>query len=379
MSFSYGRMTFSVQGNNLSRFISRCARDGIKLADVTYSRSGKFPSVIVTVPLHSAKPLLSVARECRMRVRTVRRSGLFTFFGRIKKRPVLAAGAFLACAALFIISHFIWVIDVQGAYSIPRERIYDLLTDAGIHAVMPRDKEYINGQMALFHAKDMRIAHASALVEGVKLTVTISEAVPNGAQTAEHNVLYAKCDGVIEEVLTYSGKALVKKGDVVHRGDILITGDLSTEDKEIHVPASGKVTAKIGHTFFGTAPERLPAKVRSGKSRRVIEVRIFGHKIIKPFFDEYEAEYDGKSVHTGILLPVTFRSATMYELTDGYAKAKLSEQKETAEDAAYASMLRSLDKSARIISKNTVFEKASDGTVTAELNVVTVEQIVLLD
>lgn len=376
MSNIYGLVTFEVCGTNISRFISRCACRGIRLHTVCGVTGREKPSVVVSADARDAKSVMLIARECSLRVRSIKRRGLPFIIRAALGRYVLLFGGILAVCATFVLSQFIWVIEIKGTDGIPEERIYELLSDAGIHVAMPKDRFFINEVIHGIHAEDERIAHISAGISGVKMTVTVQEAVtPAPKDEGEYGALYADADGVIEEILCYSGHACVKKGDVVHKGDVLITGDISTESREIRVAAKGKVTAKVGYVFIGTAEERLPAKVRSGKSRELCEIEFFGKRLVKGVYDDYEKEYSDETEKTDTLIPLTLRRVTEFELTDGYRRATDDEQKNAARERAQASMQRGLDKDARVLSKETAYERDESGKMTAIISIIALREI----
>lgn len=377
MSIS-GSVVFEISGRNISRFVSRCARDGIRLRSVRTIHGSKMPSVSVCTDTEFAKPLLKVAGDCRLRVHIKKRKGVLFFIKKHRRRKVLMVCWLLPVIMLTILSRFVWFIDVQGLNVLTPEKAKEVLEDVGIRRFMPIDREKINRMSRELSKHETGIAGAVISVDGVKMTVNIREAVnPKDETDSDFSNIYARCDGVIQEILTYSGTAVVKEGDIVKSGDLLISGDISTEDKVIRIKADGKVKAHVAHTFYGQAGPALPAKVRSGKTETRTRLEFFGFGLQKSSFTEYEMQYNSQvySDALSVLFPIRCASVTLYELADGYEDAEYDELLRTATEKAQDNMLHGLPKTAVIVSKTTTTQTMPSGEVCVILSVITEEEI----
>ena len=371
-----GTVEFEVSGRNVSRLCSRCHREGIALHSVYYVNNKKAPTARIVVDVKDAKDFLRLVGSCGLHVKTKKRSGVLFIFKKAMRRPVLLLGAVFGAIALFVMSQFVWVIEYDGIYRIDKAEMAVLAEKTGFYISMPRNKADINEKAHTLSGMGGDIAKATAHLYGVRLVITVTETEKASfSQDDEVQNIYAKKAGVCEQVLVYSGKALVKKGDIIQKGDLLITGDLSTEEKTIHTEAKGKVLAKVGYTFYGEAGEMLPAVVRSGKSKDVLQISLFGHNFMKSPYKNYETEITGEEYATDSLFPIKIKAVKVYELTDGYKKATETERKVYALQAAYEKMLAGIDKDAVIISKRTTYDTDEKGNVIAVISVVTLENV----
>jgi len=91
-------------------------------------------------------------------------------------------------------------------------------------------------------------------------------------------------DGIIEEILILDGQAAVEKGDVVAKGDVLISGivipqpspyDFSEVEKELTpylVRARGIVKARVWYEGYGECKLREEKTIFTGRERRTIHL-----------------------------------------------------------------------------------------------------------
>ncbi len=374
------KVVFRVSGRNIARFISRCAKSGIKLESVSYIPHEALPAADVCISVKYAKKLCETASACNLKINTKKRTGIGFFLYKNRSRRILGFGLMLAVIVITIISHFIMEIEIVGNNRLTDADMSELLEKVGVHMFMKADKAVLNEKAAMLESLSPDIARASITVKGIKATVKIQETLDAPAPTHDNSFrnLYARCDGVIVSVLAYTGRATVKAGDIVKKGDILISGDLSTENAEVHVHARGRVFANVGHSFCASAGPYITKPVRSGKHVRRSVVDLFGFKFIDSPYLDYELVLSDSTQNTNFI-PLSYTEAEVYELVNGKVKASDDELFTAAEQTAYAAMTRSLDKDATVISKSTTRAKNSDGSVTVTINVVTSEDIILYD
>lgn len=376
-----GQVTFEIIGTNTSRFISKCALAGIKLLSVKNGDSTKHHSIIITSAASNAKEICSIARLCHLRIHIKNKKGLPFFLFRNRYRVVLMLGWIVFAAAIVFLSKFIFFIEIDGCYRTEEAEIRELLTKVGIERFSIFDDEKIPQKARRIAAMHDDIAKVTITVEGVKMLVTVQETELTKAPDNDNSFrnLYAKCDGVITKVLTYTGKAQVKEGDHVKKGDILISGDLSVEDNEILVHARGKITAQVAYSFTGSAGPQITDMIRSGNTHEANAVYVFGKEFIDTEYEHYETEYIKSSAMCRSIIPIVYRVVRLHELTEGKRIADYDELYTIAEKAAYDKMTNELNKNAKIISKTTITDVGENGEVRVIISVVTEEDIVFYE
>ena len=195
--------------------------------------------------------------------------------------PVLLS-SLLSVALFFFLSHLVWDVRVEGAEGVAPEEIRSSLAEAGLRvgAIWDGiDPEAVEIELL---SGDPRIAWVQINRKGTVAYVLVREKarVPN-TEVPEPlcSNIVADFDGVVEEITVKSGEAAVKAGDVVKRGDILISGVVETEAGSYFTGAEGSVRASVvGKLEVGVDREEQ-SEVMSRERMASLSLRIFGIKI----------------------------------------------------------------------------------------------------
>ena len=107
-------------------------------------------------------------------------------------------------------------------------------------------------------------------INGVKLTIEIRESdIPPEKidKTYPCNII-AKKRGVILKIIAKNGEAVAKKGKIVEKGEILISGVMknSFEDSPYLVHAEGEVLARTRYTSIIEEPIVKTDKIETGRT-----------------------------------------------------------------------------------------------------------------
>jgi len=195
---------------------------------------------------------------------------------RIECKAGIAIGALFSVIIAVLLSLLVWDVRVEGNVSIPDSEIIRMLEEEGF------------GVGTLWHRADRSDIENGVLKEngniswinvnrrGTVAYVRVAES-ENGAEGGEaekggYANIVATRDCIIEEITVTRGTALVKRGDVVREGEILIEGLLPEESGGGFCYAEGTVT--------GRATESLGVNVeRSFTEMTVKKERLFGFSL----------------------------------------------------------------------------------------------------
>ena len=201
--------------------------------------------------------------------------GVLGFILRNKSRY----GTFLAIIlvlTLFLITRtLVWDIRIDGNEVLAETQIEDALAEVGftVGASWRRmDKSLAESSLLASHPE---IAWISLNRRGTVAYVELIES-ENVGKKEEIYPLYSNViadrDGVIEEITVSSGEAVVKVGDVVRAGDVLISGVIESSSGVILTRAVGEVRARCA-TDIGVEIER-EATVKEPIKRRLAHARV---------------------------------------------------------------------------------------------------------
>lgn len=262
-----GYVVIRAAGDDLSAFLNQAARAGIELKQVR--RPG--PHVMVAhVAAAQYGRLRRPARRAGVRVRVVRRRGLPFFVRRLARRPGLLAGLVVAGAIVAVLSSRIWAVEVRGVPAPQAEQVKGALAQLGVRpgaarsAIDPgRVKQELVEAVPELAWADVRLLGSLARVEvRARRDEHRRELAPGD--------MVAALDGLVVQVVPAAGWPAVRPGDVVRRGQVLISGrpPLSARPDVRPVRAAGVVYARVWAEGFAETGLELQLARPSGRKAR---------------------------------------------------------------------------------------------------------------
>lgn len=233
MKFSFVNLFFScfegekfhyivikINENHIYRFINSTGK--IKLRDI-HSKDG---ITEITVNYKDKNKVLDIAEKMGIKILDIKEKGTYTYITRL---PVVKSVTFILAVftlLLIINSHFIWNIDVEGNYSYTSTQIMRFLNKMDVKEGMRKNRINSDEIEKEIRRKYNDISWVCAEVKGTNLIVHIKENYITEISVKEDKPydLIANRDCTIKSILVRKGKGVVKAGDKVKKGDVLISG-----------------------------------------------------------------------------------------------------------------------------------------------------------
>ncbi|MBR3788620.1 MAG: sporulation protein YqfD [Clostridia bacterium] len=237
-----GFVEFEAKGGFPERFLNLCTVNGITLWQV--QNDGVKVKACTSVKAY--KNIKKSARNSGMKVKIVRKRGLPFFIKNNRARAGVLVGLSLVVFFLALSSCMLWNIEVIGNEKIKSEVLMESLSNNGVRIGVFKSKiDTIAIQNELLDEyKDL--SWASINIFGTKAVLEVKEnsEKPKMADDKIPMNIIAKKDGQIVLVEAHKGTNVVKEGDVVVKGDLLISGvTLNGDGSEKTIHATGKVFA----------------------------------------------------------------------------------------------------------------------------------------
>ena len=195
--------------------------------------------------------------------------------------------------AVGFLSRFVLVVEVTGNERVPTAVILSQLQRAGVRpgAYGPAIREREAASNALLGLPEL--SYLAVNIYGTRAEIIVRE-VEKAPELLEEDVpadIVAAADGIIEDIQTDAGRAMFQDGDVVAKGETLISGVLDLKEPEggtvdlgsLVVHAAGNVTARTWRTLEETIPLTSRVKEYTGE-----ESRSWGLKILWFDLDFFE-------------------------------------------------------------------------------------------
>jgi len=268
-----GFISLRLRGNAQEKIINMALARGIYIWDI--KRRDDY--IYLKVRTSGYEAFKTIADEQHFELDVLKREGLPFYKKIMKRRMGLFGGAVIFILALYLMSSFVWFVQVSGNDKVDRNRILMTAARYGIYTGAAKwNFSRIEVEEAML--RDLsEIAYIQCDIRGVKVNIRVVEKIrPDLNITGPCHIVAAR-DGVIEEVLVLDGQANVKAGDVVAKGDILISGIVfppvlqETEGVPLpstepyHVRARGKVKARTWYEGYGECSRKTEEKVLTKK------------------------------------------------------------------------------------------------------------------
>lgn len=315
--FLKGYVIIRAEGFFIERFINICIRRDIALKKI--KRTGE-NTISAELSFSDFKKIRPVARKARVKIKILKKCGLPNLKKRYKKRYAFFIGAFLFVLFFAVSSRFIWTVEINGADTLSKALILDVLKTEGVYTgalkcKMSEPREIKDSLMRSFN----NISWAWAYVEGSKIRIEINEGTlpPMIVDNSLPCDIIAMRDGLIEKMTVTTGESRVEKGTAVMAGDLLIAGTLTKKDgsflKTVH--ASGEVFARTWHEKTGTYTLTNHHRIPTGRTKACYTLDLFSKTINLGSFKNTYKDYDtykkkheakiGKKYYLGLGLTVT--------------------------------------------------------------------------
>ncbi len=315
--FIFGYIRFTARGGFPERFLNLCRLNKIILWNLK-SNNG---IISACTDCAGYKRIRSVARKSGMKVRIKRKHGLPFFLNNHKRRVGIVAGMFLSAAVLLILSTRIWSIDVIGNVTVPSEKIIGTFEELGVKKGVSGAKIDIKSTEFTALQKLKELSWLNINISGSKALIEVREAVESPDITEDNapSDIVAARDGIITIIRPFNGTAEQKIGDIVVRGDLLISGIEENGDKTVSFcKADGYVVARTNRSMEYSQPEKVKIR-RAVKTKKRYILNFLSFDIPLGRINK-ENSYFEKSeiVIKGVTLPfgITECTETVYEETE---------------------------------------------------------------
>ena len=282
------------EGLNVGRLLTLLGKSNITLYKV--ERVGK--RCVISVAATHAKHTIALLQERCYNIIGIKYFGMTAAAKFVKKRIVLPIFCLLLVAVLVLASQFCFKIVISGDFD--TQLVQEALTEAGVTIGCNMSKLNVD-VLENTLANKMNAMYAVVTRSGSVLYVNVvarKQIDPPIDMTKSRNIVATR-SGVVTAVLCEQGNALVKVGDTVNAGDVLIEGKRIYNDGTFDsVYALGRVTLQITATGFAEYTGFKSETVETGNTFTSTGVVLFGKEYSKACpFEQYTLEKTSKYIY----------------------------------------------------------------------------------
>lgn len=325
-----------VSGLSAEKLLNAAREKGIVLRKISRQKNR---SLLVLLPCGQEAAFRALAEEKGFALDGRQAMGLPHLALWMKKRRGLLLGAALAAGMLLWSLGYVWQVRVENAGPYEAE-VKAFLEELNVRPGRRRSEISLLKLREKLEWRLPQVKWVRTEWQGVSLFVRLEQGVPppETAVLTGHADVVAAEDGVIKRLTAFAGTPVVKEGDFVRAGQVLIRGEEKGKQGEaVRVKAQGEASARV----WVTARVRLPLTgLASASTGRASDRRV----ICTPFFSWSAKETPDYLTSDIEKTPVILGGAWMpvWAVREDYREVFLTkternaeEVKEEAEKAAY--------------------------------------------
>ena len=315
MSVVSNQVRCLVTGEETLRFVNLCRNNGIELRHLIRKEN----AIQMEIDAKSFKKLRPLVRKTHVKIHILDRQGPAFFFYRHKRRWWFLLGMMVFAGMIYILSLFVWQIDIDGNRKYTDALILQALAKMDVKTGCRKseiDLPKIEEELRIMYNE---ITWVSASIAGTKLQIELREGdlkisgSSGGGQTGnvkrvenrENNPktqngesetdlpanLVADEDAIITNLVVRRGTVAVRYGDEVNKGDVLIEGKvyIYNEDETLkkvdYLTAEGDVFGKYQELYEKHYQRKHEVRSYTGKNYRELGVAIVGKSFCLPVWE----------------------------------------------------------------------------------------------
>lgn len=315
MSVVSNQVRCLVTGEETLRFVNLCRNNGIELRHLVRREN----AIQMEIDAENFKKLRPLVRKTHVKIHILNRHGPAFFFYRHKRRWWFLLGMTVFAGMIYILSLFVWQIDIDGNRKYTDALILQALAQMDVKTGCRKseiDLPKIEEELRIMYNE---ITWVSASIAGTKLQIELREGdlkisgSSGGGQTGnvkrvenrENNPktqngesetdlpanLVADEDAIITNLVVRRGTVAVRYGDEVKKGDVLIEGKvyIYNEDETLkkvdYLTAEGDVFGKYQELYEKHYQRKHEVRSYTGKNYRELGVAIVGKSFCLPVWE----------------------------------------------------------------------------------------------
>ena len=314
-----GYVRIEVEGYYVEKFINICTNRKILIWNLKRKNGVK---LLLNIGIKDFKIISKICKKTNCKVKIVKRRGMPFLLNKYKKRKIFLISLVTIFILIFISSNYIWNIEIKVQDNLEIENIQQDLENIGLKkGILKKNIDTIQIINEIRLKRD-DISWVGIDINGTNVKVNIAKAKesPEIIDNSDCCDIVASKPGEITKIIAQNGTAMVKAGDFVQTGDVLIGGFIDgkyTERRKVH--SLGEVIAKVKYELSEEISFSEEYYQKTGNYEKKYEINIsnFKIKLYKNLskFDLFETENAETNLRIAqnFYLPVSINKIINYE------------------------------------------------------------------
>lgn len=378
-NYIVGYVEIKLEGLKLEGFFDLLKQNHMKASKV---KRISYTEIRATLSYPAYRKLLRVLENERYSVAVIHSHGAKKQLDFFYKRPALWIGIFVCLILLYASTFFVWEVKLLPNDQINEFAIAQQIEDMGVQPFMLKSKVDLKEIKESIVKQNDEVAYCNPYFKGTTLMVELvkAEQPPEMIDDTKPKSLVASKTAVVQKITSLEGRTVVSTGDVVRKGDELISGILVRDEKVVsQVSARGSVLGKVVYTASEKKQNISMEQVRTGQVEEVYYLQIGGVKTKIRGEVTMEEPYEvvtsiEQKMGENTPMPMYLVKEQYYKTQETQKVADEAQLKVELEEKAFLKAQKKVPESAQILNMDS--EVVLDGdTMEVKVTIYTLEEI----
>ncbi len=322
LKYILGYVRITVEGYYIERFINICTTSKILIWNLKREKGVK---LYLNIGIKDFYKAIKVAKKLKCKVKIIRKRGIPFLINKYKKRKIFFIALITIAILIGISTNYVWNINIEVEENLEIQNIERDIKEAGLEVGMLKNKVNVQDIVNKIRLKRSDISWMGIELKGTNAIVKIvkSKEAPEIIDEKDYSNIVSDKSGIVTKIIAQNGTALVKVGDEVKEGQILIQGVMEgkyTGTRFVH--SLGEIEAIVKYNKTKKIPLKTTEKVTTGKKETKFKIKInnfqinFYKTLSKfKFYDTIEIEKKFK-IFSNLYLPISFIKITNQEIKE---------------------------------------------------------------
>ncbi len=307
--------------------------------------------------------------EDNYKIELLSKKGSAYVFARLAKRYTLVLGMLLAIIALFVFSKRVMIVKVYGSDD---KQIYDTVKNSGVVAWHSAAKTSLQAATDSIMQID-GVIWTNIEIKGIYANVFVQQEKQE-SQLIASGPIVAKSDGVIKNLIVYSGTPMVKNGDTVFAGQVLVENYEMRGEEKVEVKAQAKALTQTWYFQTETIPLTEQKNVFTGQKKVKTEINLFGKSFVFEQGEPFENAIEDKKEIFSSFLPIKITKSNLREVKKQVVKTDAKALARQAEIDLGKKLMQQLPQEAKVMDKS-IEVVAGDDCITVSVCFLVLEDV----
>lgn len=290
---------FRVEGINFERLINNLKREEVEIRNLKILSNKK---IEISIKVSSLQKFFAITNNLCYNVIKIRDKGRMLWLYRLILNPFLVVGITLFSLILALSNDLVLGVSYLGNGNVYYREVEEYLQEKKV-TTFSRFSSFDENVLADEILKSSkRFSFVTCKKNGNYLEIElILKENDTHVKDNSQKELVCSLNGVVDKIYLYSGTALVKEGDLVKKGDLLVGGYAIIKERKVEVPVRAVITLRVDreYTYVFSSENKDDALLFALNERedgKILDVK--EEKIREKYYYKVKVEYK-ENLYTG--------------------------------------------------------------------------------